>query len=284
MNHAQYNGSVVQCFYEQVLTQRRLDLIDKLFPPTHLAHGALPVSTSREQLKHIAATMPPDRRIEILDIVADEEKVAARVRIHFQLNAQRMASINSVGFFRLAGGLIEESLILEDTFSAQLLALPHSPNPPAVWPESQPLPPSFGPLSYGANVAIVRRLYDELNRRNLAIFDALCAPECLSYGSLGGQPLRTEMVKQSWAMMCSAFPDHVSYVDDLVAAGSKVAVRVISRGTQHGKLDDLAPTGNRIQVRSIQIFELREGKIIAVWGLAETREMFLQLRTGKGAA
>lgn len=282
MNHAQYNGSVVQCFYDQVFNQRRLDLIDKLFPPAHLAHSTNPVMSSREQLKQAIAATPPDRRFELLDLVADEEKVATRVRIYFQLHSDnrgpRQVSVNSMGFFRLAGGLIEESLILEDLMSAQFLASPQAPSAPAVWHETQPLPPSFGPMSYGANVAIVRRLHDELNRRNPAILDALCAPECLFYGALGGKPLGVEALKQSWALSYSAFPDYIEYVDDVVAAGSKVAVRVISRGTHRGMLVDLPPTGRSIQIRGIYIFELREGKIIGLWNLTETREMFRQLK------
>lgn len=59
MNHAQYNGSIVQCFYDQVFNQRRLDLIDKLFPPVHLAHSTNPAMSSREQLKQAIAATPP---------------------------------------------------------------------------------------------------------------------------------------------------------------------------------------------------------------------------------
>ena len=54
-----------------------------------------------------------------------------------------------------------------------------------------------------------------------------------------------EVLKRTVNMYRTAFPDVQITVDDVIAAGDKVALRWHSEGTHRGELTGLAPTGAR---------------------------------------
>jgi predicted ester cyclase len=61
------------------------------------------------------------------------------------------------------------------------------------------------------------------------------------------------------------FPDVHFTVADLVAEGNSVAARWTLTGTQTGELGGRAPTGQRVSVPSITVFNVVNGKIHEMW-------------------
>lgn len=73
----------------------------------------------------------------------------------------------------------------------------------------------------------------------------------------------------------TAFPDIRYTVDDLVAAGDRVAVRWTWVGTHDGPYRGQAPTHARVHNEGMAIFVLRDGKLVA--GAIQTDRLgFLQ--------
>ena len=66
-------------------------------------------------------------------------------------------------------------------------------------------------------------------------------------------------------MYRAAFPDVRITVDDVIAAGDKVALRWHSEGTHRGELEGLAPTGARGLVTGISIDRWQDGKVVESW-------------------
>ena len=88
-------------------------------------------------------------------------------------------------------------------------------------------------MSTEENKALVRRGFEEFaNRKNLAAVDELIAPNYVGYYPTMPEPVRgREGFKQLISMYHSAFPDLKVTIDDMIAAGDKVAVRLNFRGT-----------------------------------------------------
>jgi predicted ester cyclase len=62
----------------------------------------------------------------------------------------------------------------------------------------------------------------------------------------------------------AAFPDIHMKIDDMVAEGDKVAVRLTFRGTFKGKFGDLEPTGKQITVTAAYFYRFKDGKEMEV--------------------
>lgn len=86
-----------------------------------------------------------------------------------------------------------------------------------------------------------------------------------------------EGVKAYATLMRSAFPDYTEEVEDLIAQGNKVVVRLRVRGTHRGELFGIPATNKSVDARDITICEVRDGKIISQTGLSDTFTMYSQL-------
>jgi steroid delta-isomerase-like uncharacterized protein len=77
--------------------------------------------------------------------------------------------------------------------------------------------------------------------------------------------------------MFDAFPDFEMSVEDTIAEGDKVVIRVTARGTHQGEFMGMPPTGRRIEVPLIDIARIRDGKIAEHWGVMDNAAMMQQL-------
>jgi steroid delta-isomerase-like uncharacterized protein len=134
-------------------------------------------------------------------------------------------------------------------------------------------------MSAEINKAIVRRLYEEVfNRRNLALADELAAPESISHevppdlAASGPEALR-----QVVRLLTTAFPDHHTTIEDLIAEGDKVVVRATFSGTHQGVFWGIAPTGRAFTQQQIHIVRITDGKVTEQWAMRDDLGMMRQL-------
>jgi predicted ester cyclase len=115
-----------------------------------------------------------------------------------------------------------------------------------------------------------RRLIEEgFNEGKLELADQWIAPEAVNHDPAEPASVRAlrgpEVFKGTVTMYRSAFPDVRITVDDVIAAGDKVALRWHSEGTHRGELAGYAPTGARGSVTGISIDHWKDGKIVESW-------------------
>ncbi len=72
-------------------------------------------------------------------------------------------------------------------------------------------------------------------------------------------------------------PDMELPIEDLVAEGEKVLARLRVRGTHKGDLMGIAPTGRKIDIAVLDLFQIRDGKLIEHWALLDNLGMLRQL-------
>jgi len=95
----------------------------------------------------------------------------------------------------------------------------------------------------------------------------------LSYNAAGSEleamstPLKT------------AFPDHSVEVIELIGEGSTVVVQYQIRGTHQANFFGIPATGKSIDVESVAIFELADGKIYDSWFMSDEVRLLTQLGT-----
>ncbi|MGA1317832.1 MAG: ester cyclase, partial [Rubrivivax sp.] len=76
-------------------------------------------------------------------------------------------------------------------------------------------------------------------------------------------------VAQLHDALMPAFPDMVLPLQDFVAEGEKVLVRLRVQATHTGAFGDMAPTGRRIDIGVLDLFQIRDGVLVEHWALLD---------------
>ena len=86
-----------------------------------------------------------------------------------------------------------------------------------------------------------------------------------------------EANRQFWAAFFNALPDLSVTMEDVVASGDRVVGRFVYRGTHTGELMGIPPSGNRIEMRSIDIWRVADGMFVEHWDELNLMEVFQQI-------
>ncbi len=116
-------------------------------------------------------------------------------------------------------------------------------------------------MSEQENKTIVRAMFDASNAANVEEAIRYTAPDCL----LDGQPYGREGDRMRTTAMVAGFPDGKWILDDAVAEGDKVVARYTFRGTHHGELLGIPPTGKQVTMTGITIYRIVNGQFAEIW-------------------
>ena len=131
-------------------------------------------------------------------------------------------------------------------------------------------------LSLEENRAVVRKMFEAINKRNLASLDALMAPDFMLHMHTQ-QAQGWEVSKRVIEDEIKAFPDLHVTIEDIVAEGDKVCVRLHETATHRGTYRGLTPTGNKLAYTVVAIWRLVEGKIVEGWIVYDQLDFLKQL-------
>jgi len=128
--------------------------------------------------------------------------------------------------------------------------------------------------------ALERRLYEECNKGKaaaLAVIDELYATDIVYHSSTGRDIRGIKDYKQHVSEFYSAFPDLHFTIEDMVAEGDKVAVRLTGTGTNKGEFRGIPPTNKKVTLWEIQIDRVAGGKFVEGWSRYDTLGLMQQL-------
>ena len=133
-------------------------------------------------------------------------------------------------------------------------------------------------MSEAVNSALVRCFIEEvLGRGDFATLNALAAPDCADHAASAGSTPCPEAITQFLVPWRAAFPDLAVAVDDLVAAGDRVAARWTLGGTHRGEFLGRPPTGRRVAVAGMELYRLADGRIVERWAVVDLAGLLEQL-------
>ena len=119
------------------------------------------------------------------------------------------------------------------------------------------------------NKAQVRRLLEEgFSQGNTDVVDEVLNPDFVCYdpNSESGEVRGSETIKGEIEYFRNAVPDLTCTIEDQIAEGDRVVTRYTASGTHQGEFFGVAPTGERIEMRGIQIDRFDEnGKMVEEW-------------------
>ena len=133
-------------------------------------------------------------------------------------------------------------------------------------------------MSAEENKALVRRWFEELDKRNFAIIDELIPADYIDHNPpLPGLPPGREGVWQSSLTLSAAFPDAIHILDDQTAEGDKVMTRLTTRATFTGEIFGLMPSVKVIDVTGVAVHRVANGQLVEHWAHMDMAGFMQQL-------
>lgn len=113
----------------------------------------------------------------------------------------------------------------------------------------------------------LRQLFDGVwNGEDPDIADDLVHSEFIIHDRPIAEELRgPELYKTLARMTRESFSDMAFTIDDIIAAGDKVALRWTMTGTHNGPMFEIEPTGKLVKLSAIEINRFEDGKLIETW-------------------
>jgi steroid delta-isomerase-like uncharacterized protein len=127
------------------------------------------------------------------------------------------------------------------------------------------------------NKKLIIRLIEEMDKGNFDIFDELSSDDYVCHFSWIPEPLNREARKQFMKATMVSFPDFNHTIEDVIAQGDKVVLRLTNRGTHEGAFRGIPPTGKEIEYTAIFIGQFVDGKVVETWVEANILGLNMQL-------
>jgi predicted ester cyclase len=127
------------------------------------------------------------------------------------------------------------------------------------------------------NKAIVRQFFEAIDAQNYNRIKELLAPDAVLHYSGPQEDLNAEATVQVIRSYYQAFPDGTHTIEDVIAEGNKVVMRILWQGTQKAEFQGIAPSGNPVKYYQISISQVIDGKIRECWMVEDNLGFMMQL-------
>lgn len=132
-------------------------------------------------------------------------------------------------------------------------------------------------MSLEENKQVVADFFQALRTGNLEAIDKITTDDFMFRANNGEGGIDKKTFLPLIKGTIEAMPDHTSWIDDIVAEGDKVAVRMTATGTQTGEWMGFAPTNKFYSITEFFILRVEDGKIAEYWGVKDGLGQFQQL-------
>lgn len=127
-----------------------------------------------------------------------------------------------------------------------------------------------------ADASMAHEFARMLNEKDVSILDGLLGEGYINHDRYVEDD-GLEANKRFWSYWLQAFPDTEVTVEDAFAAGDRVAGRFTYRATHNGEFMGAQPTGRRVEMTSIDVWRVEEGRFVEHWDELNVLEFFGQL-------
>lgn len=127
------------------------------------------------------------------------------------------------------------------------------------------------------NKALARQLTQAQNEQNIDKLKELLSPNFKSHISDVPFPLNCDQYIQGVKMSHRAFKHLEFTIEDLIAEGDKVVVRLTARGKHTGDYQGFVPSQHKIKFAGIAIRRISKGKIVEEWQTNDQLSLLQQM-------
>jgi steroid delta-isomerase-like uncharacterized protein len=127
------------------------------------------------------------------------------------------------------------------------------------------------------NKDVVRIFFAAIDNGKLDRVKELTAIDFALYAPGLAKPWGADELIQGIKIFYSVFPDNTHMIEDIISEGDKIAVRIITSGSQKKDYGGIPATGKKITNSAIHMMIISDGKIKTFWKLEDTLGLMTQL-------
>ena len=128
-----------------------------------------------------------------------------------------------------------------------------------------------------ADKQVVRRYYDEvLNARNVDALAELAVSHYEEHDMLPGQGTGLAGLRERVMMLTGALDSRFT-IEDVIAEGDKVVIRVTEHGSHEGELQGIPATGRQVTATGVGVARIQAGRIVEAWAAYDALGLMQQL-------
>jgi steroid delta-isomerase-like uncharacterized protein len=125
-----------------------------------------------------------------------------------------------------------------------------------------------------ANAAITRRWFTEgWVSRDRALAESTFSPKFMTNGLVVGVDGPYLTIQSRLA----GFPDVGTEIEEVVAAGDRVVIRILWKGTHTGPYGGVPASGKKVEVRVISMWRFEDGKVVDNWTIQDQFSLLQQI-------
>ena len=278
------NKAIPRRITDEAWNRGNLAILDELVAPDFVRHtplrpeGIHGIEGFKDHVARLRAGFP-DAQFLIEDEIAEGDRVVNRWTFRGTHRGDfagipatgKAVTMTAIGIVRIADGKIAEIWDEADAMGVLqqlgVLPMPDQPDGATTGPDTDQTParqrePAQVPAEFSEeHKALIRRAFTAANAKDIEASVAATAPDA----RLNGQPFGREGDRQRTQRLLAAFPDVQYELHDVIAEGDKVAVRYTMRGTQHGEVLGIAPTGKAVSMSVATIYRISDGQVVELW-------------------
>ena len=126
--------------------------------------------------------------------------------------------------------------------------------------------------------AVVRRLTDEVFiNGNLGVIEELVAENFVDNDPIPGFDAGRDGLRMMASLVKDGFSDKKMILDEFYQDGDMVTENWAMRGRHTGEFMGVQPQGGEVTVRGMELWKVRDGKIVEHWGVVDMLTAFTQM-------
>jgi C-1 hydroxylase len=129
-------------------------------------------------------------------------------------------------------------------------------------------------MSLEENKAIVRKSIEIISTHDLSSIENIVSSNFVDHTR---QIHGLEGMKQFLFMVFKSFPDFHINIEDIIAEGDKVWVRLTITASHTGEFNGLPPTGKKFKEASIWINRIGNGKLVEGWDVQDELDFYKKI-------
>lgn len=132
------------------------------------------------------------------------------------------------------------------------------------------------PVSGSANADVLHRFVAAFNAKDEDALGKILTPDVVDHHLPPGLPAGIDGLKTWLGIVWAAFDAKLN-LDDVVAAGDRVASRWTFAGTRIGEFNGLPASGREFSVQGMSIEHIADGRIAERWETADLLSLLQQI-------
>lgn len=128
------------------------------------------------------------------------------------------------------------------------------------------------------NLDVMDKFIRFINSGDIELGQSIISPDVIFYAPTSPEPMHGfQGYTAVLDMMRGAMPDVSWEAEEFISDGDKIMVRFTMAGTQTAPFMGMSPSGKKVCVTAMNIYELNDGKIVREHGLPDLFTMLIQL-------